>query len=81
MDEKAFLNNLQSGHISAAGLDVIHGEWDNDIYGHPLIKYSRENNNLVITPHIGGATVESISGARVFVINKLVEYIKQNGRI
>lgn len=81
IDEDALVQNLQSGHVSAAGLDVIHGEWDTDIYDHPLIKYSRENNNLVITPHIGGATIESIVGARVFVTNKLAEYIKQMDNI
>ncbi len=77
IDEDALLENLQTGHVSAAGLDVIDGEWDNNLYDHPLIKYAREHDNLVISPHIAGATVESILGARIFLAKKLAEYIKQ----
>jgi len=79
IDEDALLENLHSGHVSAAGLDVIHGEWDKNLYDHPLIKYAREHDNLVISPHIAGATVESIIGARVFIAKKLAEYIIQRG--
>lgn len=81
IDEHALLDNLKSGHVGSAGLDVIHGEWDKDIYDHPLIKYARQNDNLIISPHIGGSTVESIIGARVFIGKRLVEYItKMEGR-
>ena len=79
IDEDALLENLQTGRVSAAGLDVIDGEWNNNLYDHPLIKYAREHDNLVISPHIAGATVESIVGARVFLAKKLAEYIKQSG--
>jgi D-3-phosphoglycerate dehydrogenase len=79
IDEDALLENLQTGRVSAAGLDVIDGEWDNNLYDHPLIKYAREHDNLVISPHIAGATVESILGARIFLAKKLAEYIKQRG--
>jgi lactate dehydrogenase-like 2-hydroxyacid dehydrogenase len=75
IDEKALLKTLKSGHVGAAGLDVIHGEWDENIYDHPLIKYARTHDNLVITPHIAGATIESIVGARVFMAKKLADYI------
>jgi D-3-phosphoglycerate dehydrogenase / 2-oxoglutarate reductase len=77
IDENALLDNLNSGYVSAAGLDVINGEWNKNLYDHPLIKYAREHNNLVISPHIAGATVESIIGARVFIAKKLAEYIKE----
>ena len=33
------LENLNSGHVYAAGLDVINGEWDKNLYDHPLIEY------------------------------------------
>ena len=77
IDEKALLKNLKSGHVGAAGLDVIHGEWDENIDDHPLIKYARTHDNLVITPHIAGATIESIVGARVFMAKKLADYIRE----
>ena len=81
IDEDALLENLYSGHVSAAGLDVINGEWDKNLYDHPLIEYSRKYDNLVISPHIAGATVESIVGARVFLAKKLADYIKQKENI
>ena len=47
------------------------------MHDHSLIKYAREHDNLVISPHIAGATVESIIGARLFIAEKLAEYIKK----
>jgi D-3-phosphoglycerate dehydrogenase len=78
LDERALLAALRSGRVGAAGLDVIDGEWLPDVRRHPLVRYARSHDNLVITPHIGGATVESIAGARMFMANKLAEYLRQN---
>lgn len=77
IDEKAFLEALEFGKVKAAGLDIICGEWDNRLANHPLIRYARTHDNLVITPHIAGSTVESIIGARVFMAEKLANYIKE----
>ena len=49
--------------ISGAGLDMIDGEWMSNKMEHKLMQYSLNNENLIITPHIGGATYESIYGA------------------
>lgn len=77
IDEEALLQALESGQVRAAGLDVIHGEWNKDLANHPLIKYARTHDNLVITPHIAGATFESIVDARLFLADKLAQYIKE----
>jgi D-3-phosphoglycerate dehydrogenase / 2-oxoglutarate reductase len=76
IDEASLLNALENNLISAAGLDVIHGEWLDDISSHPLIKYANKNDNLLIVPHIGGATTESIYGARVFMAKKIATWIE-----
>ena len=34
-----------------------------------LIKYSKTNNNLIITPHIGGYGRESVKRTREYVTN------------
>ena len=34
-----------------------------------LIKYANNNNNLILTPHIGGATYESFFKTRLSLIN------------
>jgi D-3-phosphoglycerate dehydrogenase len=77
VDEAALLDALQEKRIAGAGLDVIDGEWMDDILDHPLVQYSRQNENLLITPHIGGATVESIYGARVFMARKVADFLRR----
>ena len=52
-DREALVTRLQSGKVAAAGLDHFTGErLDPD---HPLTKMS----NVVLTPHIGGATYDT----------------------
>lgn len=76
IDEQAFVEALESGQVGAAGLDVIEGEWSENLYDHPLIRYAREHETLVITPHIGGVTFESQEMTREFIIRKLADYLK-----
>lgn len=53
IDEGALLDALNNGQVSAAGLDVFYKEpLPSD---HPFFK----QNNLVLTPHIGGITAET----------------------
>lgn len=73
IDEEALLAGLLSGQVSAAGLDIVDGEWMDDISKHPLIQYAQSHANLVISPHIGGWTVESTAGARIFMARKLAD--------
>lgn len=77
VDEKALLVALRSKTISGAGLDVVDGEWlsNQELLSHPLIEYSRRNDNLVIVPHIGGSTFESINLARIFMAKKISEFL------
>jgi len=79
VDEYALLDALNTGHIAGAGLDVVDGEWSDNLGEHPLIKYAQRHDNLLITPHIGGSTVESITGAREFMARKLAEYLESLG--
>ncbi len=60
---------LQNGIISGAALDVINDEYD--ISGNELIRYSKANSNLIITPHIGGNTYESFEKTESFLLEKL----------
>ena len=62
INENDLLYALKNKIIAGAGLDVIDGEWlsNEKRVNHKLVKYSRNHNNLLITPHIGGATQESI---------------------
>ena len=54
-DTDALVAALESGHIAAAGLDHFEGEWLDP--AHPLAKL----DNVILTPHIGGATYDTES--------------------
>jgi len=77
INEQALLDSLISGRVGGAGLDIICGEWNTDLKQHPLIQYANQHSNLLISPHIGGATVESIEGARIFTAKKLADYLRK----
>ena len=81
IDEAAMLNALSSGRLAGAGIDVIEGEWRTDLKDHPLIKYARSHQNLVISPHIGGATVESQSIIYEHMIQKLARFFRETRAI
>lgn len=59
LNEKALMRLIKSKHLNNVSLDVICNE--NRILSHKnsLINFSRQNNNLLITPHIAGLTYES----------------------
>jgi len=57
-DEAALLKGLESGHVGAAGLDVLDGE--PDVTDHPLRRYAETHDNLLITPHCGGFSPDAV---------------------
>jgi D-3-phosphoglycerate dehydrogenase len=76
VDEPALLTALASGHIAAAGLDVLAGDgrWDRQVPAeHPLIEYARSHPNVIITPHIGGFGRTSLVRARQFIARRFAE--------
>ena len=74
LNEAALLAGLEAGHIGAAGLDVLVGEPEID--QHPLVGYARTHSNLVITPHIGGATSESMAKTERFLADRLAAILE-----
>ena len=78
VDEAALLEALRDGPLAAAGLDVIEGEWREDIADHPLMAYARTHPNLIITPHVGGVTCESQEMAYQAAARKLVDWLAGN---
>jgi len=76
VDENALMTALESGRLSGFGGDVVHDEWRDDMTTQPLVQYARTHANVVLTPHIGGATWASVVNARVFSARKLVHYLQ-----
>jgi len=75
VDEEALILALTSGRISGAAVDVLQREHTIRQGGNPLIAYAREHDNLIITPHIGGATFEAVAKTDLFLIARLVEWL------
>jgi len=75
IDEPALVEALASGRLLGAGLDVIDGEWNDNLSSHPLIQYANSHDNLVITPHIGGVTLESQAMTIEHMVGKLKSHI------
>jgi D-3-phosphoglycerate dehydrogenase len=76
VDEQAVIAALQSGQLAAFGADTIHDEWAIPTTGSDLIRYAQAHDNVVITPHFGGGTVESITAARQFMAKKVVQFLQ-----
>ncbi|HEY3344595.1 MAG TPA: NAD(P)-dependent oxidoreductase [Anaerolineaceae bacterium] len=79
VDEDALLDSLRSGRLAGAALDVIWGERRTDWNESPLLDYARSHTNLLITPHIGGATVESMAATEIFMARRLAQFLTEEG--
>ena len=70
VDEKAIKESIECGHLKGYGTDVIKDEFG-DIQNSKLVEFSMNpNNNVVITPHIGGMTIEGQTKAYHWAIGK-----------
>lgn len=61
VDEVALLERLETGRLAGAALDVLDGEFVPGFQSasHPLVAYAQAHDNLLLTPHIGGSTVDA----------------------
>jgi D-3-phosphoglycerate dehydrogenase len=71
VDEAALVAALRSGHLAGAALDVLAGERSEGMANHPLVALSRELPSVLVTPHVGGCTVESMEKTELFLARKL----------
>jgi D-3-phosphoglycerate dehydrogenase len=77
VDEEALLTALRSGRLGGAALDVVSEERAPRIGDHPLIVYARENDNLIITPHVGGCTEESMAKTECYLAERLLSFVRE----
>jgi D-3-phosphoglycerate dehydrogenase / 2-oxoglutarate reductase len=78
IDTSSLLLGLKTGKVLSAALDVIEGEHLKQGIQHPLVNYARNNNNLLITPHIGGTTFESVEKTDLFILKRYYKDIISN---
>jgi D-3-phosphoglycerate dehydrogenase len=83
IDWDALLDSLQSGQIAGAALDVFEGEFvpgfADRFPDHPVLRYAREHDNLILTPHIGGSTIDAWRLTEAHAIEMALEHLRHSG--
>lgn len=69
--EEDLVDALTSGHLAGAALDVVRNEPEIQ-FNDPLYHYQKQHDNLIITPHIGGLTVESSEKTEAYIIDQII---------
>ncbi len=70
VNETDIIEGLKTGTLTGYGTDVIENEFD-DLTKSPIIKAMNGGENIIVTPHIGGMTIEGQTKAYKWAINKL----------
>jgi len=70
VNEQDIVDALENNVISGYGTDVIENEFD-DLTKSPIIRAMNDDYNIIVTPHIGGMTIEGQTKAYKWAINKL----------
>ena len=70
---------LKNKWIGGAALDVL---WDersdgSHLKNNVLLEYAKKNNNLIIVPHIGGATFEAMAATQDYIAELIKKYFKK----
>lgn len=77
LDESALLAALREKRVMAA-LDVLADEQGHDLGQNPLVLFARQSPNLILTPHLGGATQESSEKTEVFMAERIRDWCLAN---
>jgi len=80
IDEVSLIEQLRNNKIRGAALDVISGEYgQEDKSKHPLVAYAKTHDNLILTPHIAGSTIDAWHMTERLIINKVSELLEWSG--
>ena len=81
VDSTALIDALEAGILKGAAVDVLEGEFDpkfpEKVMEHPLVRYARKNQSLIITPHIGGSTYDAWYMTQRHTILRTIDMIKR----
>ncbi len=76
LDEAALVRALESGRLAGAALDVVENERDSrGPRGRPALplpaRAAATEGRLLITPHLAGASFDSMARTEIFIADKL----------
>lgn len=73
VDEDALLQALEKGVLAGAALDVLRDEPEKGTpFPSPVIEYARRHDNVLITPHVGGASSDAMRATEVMIAEEIV---------
>lgn len=73
IDEEYLIDKIKEDHFKGIALDVISNETGENRLSKMITL--TEDRNFIITPHIGGATYDSINSTEIFIVEKLFKYL------
>lgn len=79
-----FINTSRSGVVDKGALlwalenDIIAGAAVDFIDDPKLLEYAKTHDNLILTNHLGGCTVEDMQRTKEFITSKVLEYLSEN---
>ncbi len=82
--EAYFINTSRSGIVKDSALrralenHIIKGAAVDFIDDSALLEYSKNHQNLILTNHLGGCTVEDMAATEEFIIKLVTNYLNEN---
>jgi D-3-phosphoglycerate dehydrogenase / 2-oxoglutarate reductase len=77
VDEAALLAALEEARLAGAAVDTLAGERSDGSHlrDNSLVRYAREHENLIVLPHLGGATVEATERTQLHIAKRLAAFL------
>lgn len=70
INEIDLVKAIDDGTLLAVGVDVLKDESDfNKLFNSPVIQAAKSGKNILITPHIGGCTIEAMAATEDMMAN------------
>lgn len=76
IDEDALVESLGSGRLAGVAVDVLADELV-DIHSSPLWRAMKSGFPVIITPHVGGATLDAMQQCEEFVVQKFLKIVNK----
>lgn len=75
VDEQALLDRVARGHFAGVAIDVLANETSEESRLDEFVKLT-PRQNVIVTPHIGGATFESSEATELHLVDVLAERLE-----
>ncbi len=78
-EEAGLLRALKEKKIAGAAVDTLANESPDGAHltKNPLVEYARKHDNLIIVPHLGGATQEATERTQLYISELVINEIKK----